>query len=191
MRQMKMIYLRQSWKGRGLSFINRMVAYALAWAVVMSSAAFAADFDEAYDVKQWQEMAVLMPAAANKESLIPFYVSAATENQFFIDGATLTVGEDGVVRYVLIVQTAGGARNTSFEGMRCLTRERRIYASGRLDGSWSKSRNNEWVKVRDAAANRQYAALFLEYFCPGGIIVRNAEEARQALLAGSHPDNRR
>jgi hypothetical protein len=153
--------------------------------------AVAADFDEEYDVKQWQEMAVLMPAAPNKDALIQFYVSAATENQFFIDGDTLSVGEDGVVRYVLIVQTAGGARNISYEGMRCVTRERRIYASGRLDGSWSKSRNNEWVRIRDAAANRHYAELFLEYFCPAGIIARNAEEARKALKSGSHPDNRR
>lgn len=170
---------------------KRIISRLLACVAFVSVEVGAADFDEEYDVKQWQEMAVLMPAAPNPASLIPFYVSAATENRFFIDGATLSVGEDGVVRYVLIVQTAGGAKNTSFEGMRCVSRERRIYASGRLDGSWSKSRNNEWVRIRDAAGNRQYAELFLEYFCPGGAIARNAEEARQALLAGSHPDNRR
>jgi hypothetical protein len=171
--------------------ISRIVSRALACFAIVSFAASAAGFDEEYDVKQWQEMVVSMPTAPRKESLIPFYVSAATENQFFIDGASLSVGEDGVVRYVLIVQTLGGARNISYEGMRCLTRERRIYASGRLDGSWSKSRNNEWVRIRDAVANRQYAELFLEYFCPGGTIARDAEEARQALKAGLHPDNRR
>ena len=190
MRLMKMIRPLLKWKLRVFS-IQRVVSWSLVGIFGLSFAATAADFDEEYDVKQWQEMTVLMPLAPNKESLIPFYVSAATENQFFIDGATLSVGEDGVVRYVLIVETAGGARNTSFEGMRCLTRERRIYASGRLDGSWSKSRNNEWVQVRDAAANRQYAELFLEYFCPGGVIARSAEEVRDALKVGLHPDNRR
>jgi hypothetical protein len=174
-----------------LFLIKQIVSIFFVYGVIAPLTASAAGFDEEYDVKQWQEMAILMPAAPNKGSLIPFYVSAATENQFFIDGATLSVGEDGVVRYVLIVQTVGGAINTSFEGMRCETRERRIYASGRLDGSWSKSRNNEWVRIRDAAANRQYAELFLEYFCPGGAIARNAEEARQALRVGLHPDNRR
>ena len=185
-----MIQLLQKWKVRFLSFAKRIFSWTLTCLVVASFTANAAGFDEEYDLKQWQEITVLMPAAPVKESLIAFYVSAATDNKFFVDGATLSVGEDGVVRYVLIVQAAGGAKNTSFEGMRCLTRERRIYASGRVDGSWSKSRNSEWVRIKDAAANRQYAELFLEYFCPGGTIVRSAEEALQALRAGSHPDNR-
>ena len=147
-----------------------------------------ADFEEDYDAKQWQEVAVQLPLAPQKESLIPFFVSAATENRFFIDGPSLTVGEDGVVRYILVVQTVGGARNVSYEGVRCLTRERRIYASGHLDGGWSKSRNNEWVRIQDAVANRQHAVLFLDYLCPGGVIVRNATEARDALRKGGHPD---
>jgi hypothetical protein len=94
------------------------------------------------------------------------------------------------VRYVLLVLTPQGARNVTYEGMRCETRERRIYASGRQDGSWSKARNNEWVRIQDVYANRQHAALFLEYFCPIGNIVQDAAEARNALIHGVHPDNK-
>ena len=150
-----------------------------------------ADFEEDFERVPWQEMAVQLPPAPSKEVLLPFYVSAAINNHFFIDAASLSVGEDGVVRYILVVETAGGARNVSYEGIRCLTRERRIYASGRLDGAWSRSRNNQWEPILDRAANRQHAALHLEYFCPGGVIVRNAEEAINALRAGAHPANRR
>ncbi|UCV18383.1 CNP1-like family protein [Ferribacterium limneticum] len=159
-------------------------------ATLVSATAFA-DFEEDYESKQWQEIEVQLPAAPKQETLLPFYVSAATENRFFIDGATLTVGSDGVVRYVLLVLTPQGARNVTYEGMRCETRERRIYASGRLDGSWSKARKNEWVRIQDAYANRQHAALFLEYFCPVGNIVQDAAEARNALIKGVHPDNKR
>jgi hypothetical protein len=150
-----------------------------------------AGFEEDYEKQTWQEIAVQLPAAPQKESLIPFYVSAATDNKFFVDPGTLTVGVDGVVRYVLVVLTSGGARNVSYEAMRCETRERRIYASGRIDGTWSKSRSNEWEPIREAVANRHYAALFIEYFCPGGVIVRRAEEAVGALRAGGHPENKR
>lgn len=150
-----------------------------------------ADFDEDFDDKQWREVAVQLPPAPQQENLLPIYVSAATDNEFFIDGATLTVGADGVVRYVLVVQTSGGARNVSFEGLRCETRERRIYASGRPDGSWSKSRNNEWKRIQDVAGNRYHAALFSDYFCPEGVIARSAEEARDALKRGRHPESRR
>jgi hypothetical protein len=149
-----------------------------------------ADFEDDYESKRWQEFEVQLPAAPRQESLLSFYVSAATENRFFVDGSTLGVGKEGVVRYVLVVLTPGGARNVTFEGIRCETRERRIYASGRQDGSWSKARKNEWVRIQDAYANRHHAALFLDYFCPMGIVVQDAAEARNALKLGGHPDNK-
>jgi hypothetical protein len=166
----------------------RMLLLTVSFAV---TSAFAVGFDEDYETKEWREMEVMMPAAPQKETLLPFYVSAASDNRFSVDGATLSVGADGVVRYVLVVETAGGARNVSYEGMRCETRERRIYASGRRDGSWSKSRNNAWERIRDTGTNRQHAALFLEFFCPGGVIVRDVAEATNALKQGVHPMNRR
>ena len=165
-------------------------AFVLLATMLVAAAAFA-DFEEDYDSKQWQEVEVQLPPAPRQETLLPFYVSAATENRFFVDGATLSVGSDGVVRYVMLVLTPQGARNATYEGMRCETRERRIYASGRLDGSWSKARKNEWARIQDAYANRQHAALFLEYFCPFGYIVQDAAEARNALIKGVHPDNKR
>lgn len=150
-----------------------------------------ADFEEDFNDKVWQEVAIQLPAAPRPENLLPIYVSAATDNEFFIDSSTLTVGADGVVRYVLVIQAPGGARSVSFEGIRCETRERRIYASGHLDSSWSKSRNNEWRRILDVAANRYHAALYNDYFCPEGVIVRNVEEARDALRRGRHPESRR
>jgi len=150
-----------------------------------------ADEDEDRGAGRWQEKAVDLPAAPLPENLLPFYVSAATDNEFFVDATSLTVGPDGVVRYVLVVQASGGARNVSFEGLRCETRERRVYAFGRLDGAWSKSRNEGWQRIRDVPANRHHAALFYDYFCPGGIIVADADEARDALRRGGHPESRR
>ncbi len=148
----------------------------------------AADDEESAAAGKWREIEVQFPAAPAPENLLPIYVSASTTNRYLVDRSTLTVGEDGVVRYVLVVMAAEGGRNVSFEGMRCETRERRLYASGRQDGSWSKVRRDEWLRIQDATANRHYAALFLEYFCPGGVIVRNADEARRGLASGGPPD---
>lgn len=140
--------------------------------------------DEEEGVGKWRESAVEFPAPPLNENLLQFYVSAATDNRFFIDGSTLAVGSDGVVRYVVVIETSGGARNVTFEGLRCATRERRLYASGRADGSWSRSRNDQWSKIQTSAANRYHAALYLDYFCPDDIIVRSAEVARDALRRG-------
>ena len=150
-----------------------------------------AGFEEDDEVKQWTEAEVEFPPLSRQEDFLMVQVSAATDNQFFIDQATLSVGKDGVVRYVLLVLTQGGARNVSFEGIRCESREHRIYASGRPDGSWSKSRNNSWRRILDQYANRISAALFIDYFCPNGVIVRDAADARDALRRGGHPDTKR
>lgn len=159
---------------------------ALAWA----SAGLAGEFDDAYETVEWQELEVQLPAPPTKDSLVPFFVSSVTNNQFYVDVSTLTVGVDGVVRYVLVVTSAEGARSVSFEAIRCETRERRIYATGRRDGGWAKSRNNQWERIRESAINRHHASLFQEYFCPWGVIVNNAEEAKKALALGGHPDRR-
>ena len=150
-----------------------------------------AEPDEDMDDTRWKEAELQLPTWPQPENLLAVYVGAATQNEFFVDASTLSVTADGVVRYVLIIRSPGGATTINFEGMRCETRERRIYASGRPDGSWSKARGEEWKRVRDAGPNRYHAALFADYFCPEGVIVRNAEEARNALRLGRHPESRR
>lgn len=165
--------------------------FALGCAIFLSPLASAqVDFDEEYESKHWQEIEVQLPGPPKTESLQPFFVSAASDHTFMIDLSSLTVGGDGVVRYVLVIQTGAGGRNVTFEGIRCESRERRIYAAGRRDGSWSKARNNEWQRIQNQSANRHHAALFAEYFCPGGVIVRAASEASEALRKGLHPMNR-
>jgi len=161
---------------------------ALIGLLAFSSAVFAQSEGED-EYKVWQETEVKFPAAPQEKNLTPFFVSAATDNRFLVDTSTLTVGADGVVRYVLVVITPQGARNVTFEGMRCETSERRIYALGRRDGEWSLARNSGWGRIKNVDANRHHAALFLEYFCPSGLIVRNAEEAKGALVRGIHSDN--
>lgn len=160
-------------------------------ALCLGGGAYAASDEDDDLPKGWQEKTVTFPSAPAESAWMPFFVSAATDNRFFVDGGSISVDEDGVVRYVLKVQTVGGARNVSYEGMRCETREWRLYATGRLDGSWSPSRAKNWQRIVDVPQNRQHAALFLEYFCPGGGIVRSADEARDALKRGVHPVNQR
>lgn len=145
----------------------------------------------AYDEEEtaWQEDAVVFPEMPPAERMKALYVSPTATNRFFVDPVSLTVGGDGVIRYVMLVETPGGARNMTYEGLRCSTREKRIYATGRRDGSWSTSRNDAWEKIRDIPPNRQHAALYTEYFCPSGFVVRNPDEARRALAVGGIPSH--
>ena len=171
--------------------VLRSLVAIFALGFVFGHPAFAeGDEDESIDVRRWQEKTVDLPAAPVAENLLPFYVSAATNNDFFVDGSSISVGADGVVRYVLVVQSASGARNVSFEGIRCETKEYRDYAFGRPDGTWSKSRNENWRKIRDVPANRQHFTLFIDYFCPGGVIALSVDHVRANLRRGPYRDNR-
>jgi len=143
--------------------------------------------DEDFDVKPWQEIESGLPPAPRPENLLAFHVSAVATSRFLIDASTLSVGKDGVVRYVLVIETSGGARNVSFEGIRCDTWERRLYAFGRPDGSWSKARSNQWTGIRNPAINQYHAVLGRNYFCPNGVAILSAEEGVGALKAGGHP----
>lgn len=144
--------------------------------------------DEDPDAPKWEEAALQLPAFPLEANLREFYVSATTSNKYYIDAATLNVGKDGVVRYALVVRTSGGATNITFEGLRCERRQVRIYATGHRDGTWSVAPRSEWRPVVNVPTNRHHAALSDEYFCPDGNAIYTADEGREALRLGKHPN---
>ena len=141
--------------------------------------------------KSWQELEIEPPAFPKQENLREFYVSAVATNKYFIDASTLAVGADGVVRYVLVVKTSGGATNVSFEGIRCKDRSWKHYATGRSDNAWTKSRaaRIEWRPIENKPVNRHHAALSRDLFCPMGNAINTADEGRNALRLGKHPNS--
>ncbi|MDR3352238.1 MAG: CNP1-like family protein [Zoogloeaceae bacterium] len=151
------------------------------------SPALAAPAAEEFVEQPWREEKVELPPFPENASLLDFYVSPTTTNRFFIDLEHLSAGKDGVLRYTLVVLSASGVRNVTFEGMRCATRERRIYASGRNDKRWVSSRNESWFPILEGGANRHHAALFTEFFCPGGVIETRPEEIRKAFKREGNP----
>jgi hypothetical protein len=134
--------------------------------------------------KIWGEVEVPLPEYPQPGSLIEIYLNAATSNKFFVDAKSVSVGADGVVRFALVIKTRGGSTNVSFEGIRCQTRERKIYAFGHSDGSWAKARSSSWSAIPGGGANNYHAVLWKEYFCPNGIIINSAEGGVAALKRG-------
>lgn len=140
------------------------------------------EFEHEFDQdKPWVEVAAQLPPYPKAENLIEFNVSSATRNRHFIDKESISVGADNVVRYTVVIEAAGGARNVSFEGLRCESGERRLYAYGHADGTWSKAREAGWenIKLRSLLSYRK--TLFEELFCSDGIHVRDGKEAVQNL----------
>lgn len=135
--------------------------------------------------KKWIELESKPPPYPQEQALVEFNAGAATSNRYYIDGSTLNVGGDGVVRYVVVIRAAGGATNVNFEGIRCDSRERKLYAIGRSDRTWATSRTQSWQLIQRGSYQ---AVLSREYFCPNNGIILKAEEGIDALKRGGHPE---
>jgi CNP1-like family len=118
-----------------------------------------------------------LPAYPKAASLLRFPTNWST-NETYVDTDTLVIGEDRVVRYSLVIRSAGGAENVTYEGLRCETGERRIYAFGRRDATWSPARNSAWRQIDDSRINRQHFEFWRDVFCDGRVI-----EPREKLIA--------
>lgn len=134
--------------------------------------------------KIWAEVATKTPDYPVQQNLIEFDAGAASRNKHYVDGSTLAVGTDGVVRYVAVVKTRGGATNVSFEGIRCTEKSIKFYAFGRDDKTWINSRNTTWQPIRTGSYQ---AVLFKDYFCPRYTSIFTVEEGLDALKRGGHP----
>lgn len=175
-------------------YLHIAAAAAVLLGVAASSHAqsrFEEDFDD--KDKPWQEIAVQLPPPPQQDALVPFDVSATATQSFAIDTNSLSVGPDGVIRYTLVAVSGSGARNVSYEGIRCATWERKLYAFGRSDGTWSRSRRDQWERIMSNAANRQHAALAKDFFCVEKTISGSANDIVRRIRQGQTlaPQNNR
>jgi len=112
-------------------------------------------------------------------------LSATTDFRYYVDWGSVSAGEDRIVRYTLLARSPSGAESVSFEGIRCQSREYRVYAVGEPGGGWG-GRASEWRPI-PRTVNSSQAVLAKDYFCPGRAAIRTSAEGQQAVRAGGHP----
>jgi hypothetical protein len=147
------------------------------------SAADSIDFTE----KPLDELPLQLPAPPKTGDLIEFDPGRPATLRFYVDPASLSVGTDRIVRFTIVVKVDGGASNVSYEGIRCKTRERKVYAYGRADGTWSQARAPQWTAIHGLNTDGYRFVLFENYFCPSRLIIASAREGVEALRRGAHP----
>ncbi|HEX3380250.1 MAG TPA: CNP1-like family protein [Paraburkholderia sp.] len=168
-----------------------MKAFALAVACVATGALLAgcssagkptnkddSEFTYLLDRKSnWVENKVdTLPPLPTDANLLPFEVSGNTPLHFAIDPKSVSVGDDGVVRYTVVVTSPGGARNVNYEGIRCDTYEWRQYAGLNADhDGWDRTVANQFSRIEDGALNAYQAALYQDYMCANKIPTGSAQ----------------
>ncbi|MET3447315.1 CNP1-like family protein [Ralstonia sp. 1138] len=141
-----------------------------------------------FNDKPFKEDAVTFPAPPVDRDAVPFDVGSRDDSplRFAIDPKSVSIGKDNVVRYTVLITSKTGARNVNYEGLRCDTAERRIYATLRNDSNqWvgnravdmnetanaeSASMNaykpaTDWQRVGNGGPTDYASALMRSYFC--------------------------
>jgi hypothetical protein len=154
---------------------NRISNFLLVLLALLAPYASSANSDDADTDALKAESPVVLPAPFQKNNLLSFYVSPTTTLDFAVDAKSVSVTEEGIVRFVLVVTSQSGASNISYEGIRCSTGERKLYAVGQTNGSWTAARRDVWETIIDRGINRQHAALAKDYFCETGMVAGKAE----------------
>jgi hypothetical protein len=114
-----------------------------------------------------EESALQLPPAPKQDDLLRYDVSAASTMNFMIDAKSVSITDTYVVRYTSVITSPSGATNISYEGVNCKTAERKLYASGRPDGSWNAFTEASWKPLSNAGAIRYPVTLMQDYFCNG------------------------
>jgi hypothetical protein len=124
------------------------------------------------------------PAAPNPARLIDIDVGSASPTRYAIDESSLLLSDWKIARFAMVITSASGVRNVSFEAIRCDRPERKLLAIGRPDGSWHPVANPEWVEIGTPRANIPGLKPVYLALCTGGGLVK---DVRQGLADMNKP----
>ena len=126
--------------------------------------------------KPFKEDALNLPAYPDDAALIEVRPRGHSQNRFYVDRNSVSLGADWVVRYTAVIKSPSGAANVSYEGMRCKTSEYKVYAYGTRDRTWADARSPKWQDIDGTTANFRYS-LWVDYLCDSEAVGgRNAKE---------------
>ena len=137
------------------------------------------------DAEPWQESAVVPPASFNADELQRFDVAQGSALSYGIDPKTLSVGDDGVVRYVMVARSSSGALNALFQGVRCATAEVKTYGRWNNNASsWNTSSKEEWQALSFSGFTRPAMMLARAGICEGKTVNGNPQKILHTIRHG-------
>ena len=125
-------------------------------ALLLLAASLGAHAQGKVEVAEWKEVEAPPPPAFDASRVLPFEVSAMSSLKFGIDPQTLSIGKDGILRYVMVATNSSGAMNAMYEGIRCSTGEYKTYARYYPGSGWNKASSAQWQPLRGTRSTSTY-----------------------------------
>lgn len=150
-------------------------------ALAFAGVAFCASAQLATPDPDWTEAEAPPPPALRIDGLIPLDVPG-TSLRFGVDPASITVGSDDVVRYVVVATSPSGTANGIYEGIRCSSGEVKVYARHTPGSGWVPARNSDWTPLHQTSNSRYSLHIARSGVCmghaPNGPAVQIARDLR-------------
>ena len=156
---------------------RRFLALALACAAWAALAQAPSDPD-------WKEVEVPPPPALRTGGLVPLEMPGSVL-RFGVDPASIVVGEDRIVRYVVVAASTTGTVNAMYEGLRCNTGQVKLYARHNPDSGWVPLRDADWRSLHETPNTRHSLVVARTGACIGHAPNGNGAEIARALRSGA------
>ncbi|BAZ93604.1 hypothetical protein TspCOW1_14570 [Thiohalobacter sp. COW1] len=136
--------------------------------------------------QEWKELEVRLPPfpEADQFRALPSQLPN-TSLELQLDPDSIRVDEDGVIRYLLRIQSPSGAGNLFYEGLRCNTAQYRTYAYATSAERWQRMRGDDWQALDAGGTTRFRRFLYRHYFCEPGVGYLSEDEIRKRVRYGA------
>jgi hypothetical protein len=114
----------------------------------------------------WREVEAPPAPAFSLDGLIPLD-TPRSGLRFGVAPASVALGSDGIVRYVVVATGPSGAVNAMYEGIRCNTGEYKVYARHNPGSGWVLARDPQWQPLQSAPMPRHALTIARTGACIG------------------------
>ncbi|MEO8543657.1 MAG: CNP1-like family protein [Burkholderiaceae bacterium] len=115
----------------------------------------------------WKELEIAPPPHFSVDRLVPIDMPRYVTVKVGIDPDSLSIGTDGIVRYVVVAVSQSGNVNAMFEGIWCLKGEVKTYARYGSDGKWRPVDDAQWLALNGNQRSMHALALARQGACDG------------------------
>ena len=113
----------------------------------------------------WRELDSELPAYPLEQNLLDTGISTAGRPyRIFLDEPALSVTDDRIVRYTVVIISDDGIWNVTHEGLHCGEKAYRRYAYG-VNGEWQELGDSPWLPLDDSGINAYRRTFYINYMC--------------------------
>jgi hypothetical protein len=125
----------------------------------------------------WKEREARPPATFRTDKLVPIDMPSYVSVQVGIDPDSMTLADDGIVRYVVVALSRSGNVNAAFEGIWCRTGQVKVYARAGNDKVWDEETAPQWTALSGNQRSMHALALARQGVCDGRSAAAHSAQA--------------